>query len=291
MDLIKKIGVVGGDLRIVELAKMLANDKFEVLAYGMEKAKFPGIKITNTIEECVKDADIVVGPLPISSNAQDVNMPFSYNKLSIKEFITKLSGKTVIAGAIKPEMYELAKENKVNLIDIVKREELAVLSAISTAEGALQIAISETSKNLHGNKVLVMGFGRIGKILAKMLDGIGAKVSCEARKTTDLAWIQAYGYERINLIDLKEHLGEFDIIFNTIPYMVLNKEYLKETKEDALIIDLASNPGGVDREAVKQLKRKFIWALSLPGKVSPITSAQFMQETLYNMFKEIEANN
>lgn len=291
MDLIKKIGVVGGDLRIVELAKMLANDKFEVLAYGMEKAKFPGIKITNTIEECVKDADIVVGPLPISSNAQDVNMPFSYNKLSIKEFITKLSGKTVIAGAIKPEMYELAKENKVNLIDIVKREELAVLNAISTAEGALQIAISETSKNLHGNKVLVMGFGRIGKILAKMLDGIGAKVSCEARKTTDLAWIQAYGYERINLIDLKEHLGEFDIIFNTIPYMVLNKEYLKETKEDALIIDLASNPGGVDREAVKQLKRKFIWALSLPGKVSPITSAQFMQETLYNMFKEIEANN
>lgn len=291
MDLIKKIGVVGGDLRIVELAKMLANDKFEVLAYGMEKAKFPGIKITNTIEECVKDADIVVGPLPISSNAQDVNMPFSYNKLSIKEFITKLSEKTVIAGAIKPEMYELAKENKVNLIDIVKREELAVLNAISTAEGALQIAISETSKNLHGNKVLVMGFGRIGKILAKMLDGIGAKVSCEARKTTDLAWIQAYGYERINLIDLKEHLGEFDIIFNTIPYMVLNKEYLKETKEDALIIDLASNPGGVDREAVKQLKRKFIWALSLPGKVSPITSAQFMQETLYNMFKEIEANN
>ena len=291
MDLIKKIGVVGGDLRIVELAKMLANDKFEVLAYGMEKAKFPGIKITNTIEECVKDADIVVGPLPISSNAQDVNMPFSYNKLSIKEFITKLSGKTVIAGAIKPEMYELAKENKVNLIDIVKREELAVLNAISTAEGALQIAISETSKNLHGNKVLVMGFGRIGKILAKMLDGIGAKVSCEARKTTDLAWIQAYGYERINLIDLKEHLGEFDIIFNTIPYKVLNKENLKETKEDALIIDLASNPGGVDREAVKQLKRKFIWALSLPGKVSPITSAQFMQETLYNMFKEIEANN
>lgn len=290
MDLIKKIGVVGGDLRIVELAKMLANDKFEVLAYGMEKAKFPGMNVTNTLEECVKDADIVIGPLPLSSNAQDINMPFSYNKLSIKDFITKLSGKTVIAGAIKAEVYELAKENQVNLIDIVKREELAVLNAISTAEGALQIAISETSKNLHGNKVLVMGFGRIGKILAKMLDGIGAKVSCEARKTTDLAWIQAYGYERINLIDLKEHLGEFDIIFNTIPYMVLDKEYLKETKEDALIIDLASNPGGVDREAVKQLKRKFIWALSLPGKVSPITSAQFMQETLYNMFKEIEAN-
>lgn len=289
--MIKKIAIVGGDLRIVELAKMLANDKYEVSTYGMEKAKFPGINLANTLEECIEEADMIIGPLPLSSNAQDVNMPFSYNKLSIQEFIEKSAGKSVIAGVIKPEIYELAKIHKVNLMDIVKREELAVLNAISTAEGALQIAISETSKNLHGNKVLVMGFGRIGKILAKMLDGIGARVSCEARKTTDLAWIQAYGYERINLIDLKSHLGEFDIIFNTIPYMVLDKENLKETREDALIIDLASNPGGVDREAVKQLKRKFIWALSLPGKVSPITSAQFMQETLYNMFKEIEANN
>ena len=289
--MIKKIGMVGGDLRMVELAKMLVNDGFHVVTYGMEKAKFPNIKITNTVEECIKEADMVIGPLPLSSNAQDINMPFSYHKLTIRELIEKLSGKTFIAGAVKQEVYEIAKENEVTILDIAKREELAVLNAISTAEGALQIAISETSKNLHGNKVLVMGFGRIGKILAKMLDGIGAKVSCEARKTTDLAWIQAYGYERINLLDLKEHLGEFDIIFNTIPYTILDKENLKKTKEDALIIDLASNPGGVDREATKELKRKFIWALSLPGKVSPITSAQFMQETLYNMMKEIEANN
>ena len=59
-------------------------------------------------------------------------------------------------------------------------------------------------------------------------------------------------------------------------------------KEDALIIDLASTPGGLDKESAKELKRKFIWALSLPGKVAPITSAEFMKETLYNMFKEIE---
>lgn len=289
--MIKKIGIVGGDLRIVELAKMLANDGFEVFAYGIEKTKSPKIRLTNTLEECINETDLIIGPLPLSSNTKEVNMPFSSNKLEVKELMMKLAKKTFIAGAIKPEVYELAKENEVTVLDIIKREELAVLNAISTAEGALQIAISETSKNLHGNKVLVMGFGRIGKILAKMLDGIGAKVSCEARKTTDLAWIQAYGYERINLIDLKQHLGEFDIIFNTIPYMILDQENLKRTKEDALIIDLASNPGGVDREAVKELKRKFIWALSLPGKVSPITSAQFMQETLYNMLKEIEANN
>ena len=178
----------------------------------------------------------------------------------------------------------------ITVFDIVKREELAVLNAISTAEGAIQIAINETPRNVHGNNVLVLGFGRIGKVLSKMLDGIGAKVACEARKTTDLAWIKAYGYEPINLIELKEHLHKFDIIINTIPYIVLTKEMLQEVKEDALIIDLASNPGGVDRNAIKELGIKFNWALSLPGKVAPITSAEFMKETVLNMFKEIDNN-
>lgn len=288
MSLINTIGIIGGDLRIIELAKMLISDKYKVYAYGIEKTKIPNITYTKNIEECIQNSEIIIGPLPFSSNGIEVNTPFSNNKILINELMQKLSEKTFIAGSIKTEIIELANENKVKIYDIVKREELAVLNAISTAEGALQIAISETAKNLHGNKVLVLGFGRIGKVLAKMLDGIGAKVSCEARKATDLAWVKAYGYNPINLIDLKQHLGEFDIIFNTIPYMVLDKENLQLVKEDALIIDLASTPGGLDKESAKELKRKFIWALSLPGKVAPITSAEFMKETLYNMFKEIE---
>lgn len=286
--MIKKVGIIGGDLRIIELAKMLANDNYSVYIYGMEKVKIQNAIYTNTLEECIKMSDIIIGPLPLSSNGKDVNTPFSDEKILIEKLMQELQGKTFIAGSIKSEIIAFAKENNVNVYDIIKREELAVLNAISTAEGALQIAISETTKNLHGNNVLVLGFGRIGKILSKMLDGIGANVSCEARKTTDLAWIKAYGYKPINLIELKEHLGEYDIIFNTIPYMILDKESLQLIKNDTLIIDLASAPGGIDRNAAKELKRKFIWALSLPGKVAPVTSAEFMKETLYNMFKEIE---
>ena len=206
----------------------------------------------------------------------------------INDLIKALNGKKIIAGSIRNNVYELAKENNVEIIDLMKREEFSVLNAISTAEGTIKIAIEETSKTLHGSNILVMGFGRIGKILAKMLDGMGAKVSCEARKHSDLAWIKAFGYQPIALKDLKEKLENFDIIINTIPYMVLDKENLKEVKDDALIIDLASNPGGVDREYVKQNKIKFIWALSLPGKIAPITSAEYIKETLHNIFDEIK---
>lgn len=285
--MIKNIAVVGGDLRIVKLVGMLKKEGYSLKTYALDRAT--EIEDTNcaSLKECVKDSDIVIGPLPLSSNGQYVNTPFSENKVGLEELINEIGGKTFIAGSIKQEVYDMAEEQDITVLDIIKREELAVLNAISTAEGALQIAINETPKNLHGNNVLVLGFGRIGKVLSKMLDGIGAKVACEARKTTDLAWIKAYGYEPINLIELKENLNRFDIIINTIPYVVLDRDMLQEVKKDALIIDLASNPGGVDREAIKELEIRFNWALSLPGKVSPVTSAEFMKETLLNMFKEI----
>lgn len=285
--MIEKIAVVGGDLRIVKLVGMLKKENYQVKTYALEKATEIQDTKVNTLSECVKYADIVLGPLPLSSNGQFVNTPFSENKVQVEELVNQIGGKNFIAGSIKQEVYEMAEDKDITIFDMLKREELAVLNAISTAEGAIQIAINETPKNLHGNNVLVLGFGRIGKVLAKMLDGIGAKVACEARKTTDLAWIKAYGYEPINLMELKENLKRFDIIINTIPYTLLNKEMLQEVKKDTLIIDLASNPGGVDKTAIKELGIKFNWALSLPGKVSPVTSAEFMKETLLNMFKEI----
>jgi dipicolinate synthase subunit A len=288
--MIKKIAIIGGDLRIVKLVEMLEKEEYEVKTYALEKAVEIEDTNTNSIAECVQDADIVLGPLPLSSNGQLVNTPFSDKKINVEDLINQIGGKTFIAGSIKPEVYQMAEEKEITVLDILKREELSVLNAISTAEGAIQIAINETPKNVHGNNVLVLGFGRIGKILSKMLYGLGAHVSCEARKTTDLAWIKAYGYEAINLIELKQNLSRFDIIINTIPYIVLDRDMLQEVKHDALIIDLASNPGGVDKQAVKELGIKFNWALSLPGKVSPVTSAEFVKETLLNMFKEIENN-
>lgn len=287
--MIKKISVIGGDLRIVKISEMLLNEGAEVFTYGLEKAdEIIETKKCNSIEEAISLSDIILGPLPFSSDSITINAPFSDEKIPINELMNALTGKTLIAGSIRSNVYELAKINNVEIIDLMKREELSVLNAISTAEGTIKIAIEETSKTIHGSNILIMGFGRIGKILAKMLDGIGANVSCEARKNSDLAWIKAYGYEPIALENIKQNLNKFDIIINTIPYIVLDKENLDQVKNDTLIIDLASNPGGVDREYVKLKHKKFIWALSLPGKIAPVTSAEYIKETLYNIFDEIK---
>lgn len=286
--MINKISIIGGDLRIVKLAEMLVEEGVEVFTYGLENSEVQDINRSNTLQEVVEKSDIVLGPIPFSSNGKTINTPFSNSKTLVSDLMECLSGKILIAGAVKQEIYELASEKNVKVIDIVKREELAVLNAVSTAEGTIKIAIEETPRNLHGSNILVLGFGRIGKILSNMLKGLGANVSCEARKNSDLAWIKAYGYEPIPISNLKDNLNRFDIIINTIPYIILDKDNLDNVKKDALVIDLASNPGGVDKDAIKERKIKFVWALSLPGKVAPLTSAEFIKETLYNIYNELK---
>lgn len=147
--------------------------------------------------------------------------------------------------------------------------------------------MEETGRTLHGSNILIMGFGRISKVLSNMLKGIGANVYCETTNTVKCSWIKAYGYEPVLLNNLNEKLNKFHIIINTIPHIILDETNLNLLRKDCVIIDLASNPGGVDRKEATKQGIKLIRALSLPGKVAPITSAEYIKDTLDNILKEI----
>lgn len=264
--------IIGGDLRIIKLAKMLAEEKNMVYVYGLEKAE--ELKEVNNIVFCEKlnqamqNTEIVIGPIPFSSNGKDINSPFSDKIISIRELMHIINAKILIAGSITPEVYDLANDEYIEIIDIMKREELAVLNTISTAEGAIEIAISNTNKILHGSEVLILGFGRVGKVLARKMAGLSAKITCAARKDEDIAWIKAYGHKSTNINSLGDNLSKYDIIINTVPYLILTQEKLKYVSEECLLIDLASNPGGIDKKEAKERNLKLIWALALPRKSS-----------------------
>lgn len=283
--------IIGGDLRIVKLVKMLAKEGKKVYAYGLENAEElkenSNIIMVEKLMDVVKNAEVVIGPIPFSSNGKDINTPFSDKKISIRELMDVINAKILIAGTIAPEVYNLASDKYIEIIDIMKREELAILNTISTAEGTIEIIIANTNKIIHGSRVLILGFGRIGKVLARKLEGLSAKVTCTARKDEDLAWIKAYGYLGTNINTIGENLSEYDLIINTVPHLILTEERIKYIKEDCLLVDLASNPGGIDRRAAKNKNLKLIWALALPGKVAPITTAEFIKDTVHNILKEI----
>lgn len=284
--------IIGGDLRIIKLANMLAKDNNMIYTYGLEKAEElkenSNIIFTEKLSKAIpENVEIVIGPIPFSSNGKSINSPFSNEEISIRELLHQLNGKILIAGSITPDIYEMANDEYIEIIDIMKRDELAVLNTISTAEGTIEIAISNTNKIIHGSKVLILGFGRIGKVLARKMAGLSATVTCAARKDEDLAWIRAYGHRATNINNIGENLSEYDIIINTVPHLVLNQERMQYVKQDCLLIDLASNPGGIDKRVAKDRNLKLIWALALPGKVAPVTTAEFIKDTIYNILKEI----
>ena len=281
----KNISIIGGDLRIVYLAELWRNEGFNVYTYGLEEAN--GIKENlsinecTTIEECIGSSDIIVSAIPFSKDDVYVNAKFSKNEILLDEITKFLENKTFIAGSISKRFYKLIEsKNNVKIFDLMNSEEMAILNSISTAEGAIKIAIEETDITIHGSNILILGFGRIGKVLAKILDAMGANVFCEARKQEDLAWIETYGYNKINLKELDKNLGKYDIVFNTIPHVILDRSKLELLNKEVLIIDLASKPGGVDRDAANDLKIKTIWALALPGKVAPRSAAQIIKHTI-----------
>ncbi len=190
---------------------------------------------------------------------------------------------------VDPDVFNGFLNNEQLLVtgqDFLSRNDFAILNAIPTAEGAVQLAMEKTPQALRGRRALVIGYGRIGKLLAHALQGLGVRVAVAARKSEDFAWIRAMGCEELNTMQLQGKLSGFDLIFNTVPHLVLPYMRLVELKRDCLVIDLASKPGGVDFKAAEKLGLNVEWALSLPGKVAPESAAIYMRDTLYAILRE-----
>lgn len=109
----------------------------------------------------------------------------------------------------------------------------------------MQIAMEELPITLHSARVLVIGYGRVGKLTAHRFASLGARVSVAARSFADLAWAEAMGYGVEQTTRLAGWLCGYDLVVNTVPTCVLGEKELRDLKKGCLIIDLASKPGGV----------------------------------------------
>ena len=281
----KNIWVTGGDPRQAALSRLLADDGHSVHTYALEQGE--GVVCEPSMDGAER-ADCVVLPLPALNPDGGLNTPLSPCPHPLDEVLDALRpGQLVCAGMIGEGLETRAAKRGLVLRDYFAREELAVLNAIPTAEGAIQIAMEELPITLHDARVLVIGFGRLGRALAPRLRGLGARVWVSARRYEQRAAAEAMGLESEGLERLSDWLCSYDLVFNTAPAAVLGVEELAALKENALVIDLASRPGGVDLEAAAALGVRVIWALSLPGKVAPVTSGRYLKETIYHIMEEL----
>ncbi len=283
--LVCRVSVIGGDLRQLTLAELMAKDGYDVSVIGFgENSMSSKYKTTNDIND-VSESDIIILPMPVTLDYKTINAPFEQKPIKLSLLSKKIKkGALILGGRISKEVLNVFKNNK--CIDYYNREELMIKNAVPTAEGAIEIAMAETAITLQDSNCLIIGYGRIGKVLSSLLRSLGANVCVSARKYSDLAWIDVNGYKSVHNDNLKTVANNFDLIFNTAPALILDEEILKTISPDCVVIDLASKPGGVDFEKAQDLGLKVIWALSLPGKCAPISSGKIIKETILNILHE-----
>ena len=204
----KTFGVIGGDRRQAELARLLAEEGRTVWTSGV--AGCPDLPAQAAA------ADVVILPLPLcredgilNSETEDLPTSALFRRFS--------PGQLLLAGQVRPAQQIEAENCGLTLVDYFQREELTVANAAATAESALQIAMEHLDRTLLGMECLVLGFGRIGKLLAYRLHGLGAHVTVTARKPSDLAWIRAYGWQALETGRLDGALCDFGAVFNMSP--------------------------------------------------------------------------
>lgn len=299
-------GILGGDKRNIKLVQLLANENDIVYTYGLEKAEelkyIKNLKVCDTFEEMLNNANCIIGPIPFSKDNTNVNMPYCKNNLTIQGCISKINEisrineiqkaeeikstrKKLIVGQISEKTIQEANSN-CEIIDLMKNEELTIFNTIATAEGTIQVIMENTEKILQGMNVLILGFGRVAKVLARKLEGLQMKITCAARKDSDLAWIETYGYSSQNIYKLEDVISKYDVIVNTVPSIVISENELKNVQKEVLMIDLASYPGGIDFEQAKLKNVKAILASGLPGKVAPESSAIFIKIAIKNILSK-----
>ena len=274
--------ILGGDMRQVYLARLLLEDGKSVTTWGLEKGNAPkAVSLDRALE-----GDVVLLPLPVG-RGERLNLPLTDTELELRRLWPRLRYDQLLLGGMTGDLTrQLMADYGLTLLDYYAREETQVANAVPTVEGALQLAMESTDHTLHGSRCLIIGYGRIGRLLADRLLALGAEVTVAARKYGDLAWIQAWGCQSLRTGTRTGQLERFDLIFNTAPALILDSPRLREIREDCVIIDLASAPGGVEREEAQRLNRQVIPAPGLPGTVAPRTAAAAIRDSVYQILEE-----
>ncbi len=280
----KKIAVIAGDRRMISLSVALADLSYEVSTVGLEKAGLCGqIHCENSVFDAVNNADAVVFPVPVSKDNINIFAPLSEREISLRDTLQCIDEKTVV---FVPKIYDVFKEYKLKFINYMDDPVLLLQNARLTAEGTLCELIERTDASLFCKPILVIGNGNVGKAVSKLLRDFGADVTVSARKPLDYAIIESEGMNIAYTEKITKIIHNFDFIINTVPALVLNEKVLKRVKQDALIIDLASKPGGTDFKIAEELGIEASLVLGIPGRYMPKTAGRILANTVLRLMGE-----
>lgn len=283
LNKINKFLVVGGDKRQLYMADFLEENGFDISLYGIHENKR---KNFDNLKTAVLNSDVIVLPLPVSKDGKTINA-----EAPIKENIDELlsyvnEDKIVFGGIIGKGIENKLKKKNIRYFDYFAREELTLKNTVPTVQGILKVIMENIDYTIHSSEIAVFGYGRVGKITAEVLALLGAKVTVCARKNSDLVSAEIKHLNTCKINDFQNTANKFDIIINTVPYIVINRNIIGKVKKNCLIIDVSSAPYGVDFASALEYKINALQCPSLPGKVAPKSAGIIIGETIIDILKE-----
>lgn len=281
---------LGGDARQVEVINKCAELDGSVHVVGFERLNRPVSGITGeplTVELLTK-ADVIVLPVVGCDDNGMISAPFSAEDLLLTEDLFAAINKDalVYTGIAKSLLTQKSSEYGFRVIELLERDDVAIYNSIPTAEGAVMMAIQNTDITIHGSSCIVLGIGRTGFTLASTLKGLGADVSVGIRREDDAARAVQMGWKPFMTKDLASYVSDIDLIFNTIPTMIVTAQIISKMPREAVVIDLASAPGGTDFRFAERRGVKALLAPGLPGIVAPKTAGIIMANTICQSIME-----
>ncbi len=284
-----RFAVIGGDRRSALLCTLLLQDGHKVHSFALEQAPLPAeIPKDGCLQTCVYSADCVILPTPAEAGGF-LHAPLSEESLSMDALIEALwPGQLLCGGRLSEKSRQAALREKLSVADLMCRADFVAENAALTAEGAISLLMAESQRAIRDSRVLILGFGRIGKPLALRLAALGAQVSVAARSAADRALAAVLGLRPLAIGQLEGLAGDFDFIVNTVPAPVLSEAALCCLSPDALLLELASPPGGFDRRLAENIGLHVRTAPGLPGRYAPHTAALLLRDAVYGAIREWE---
>ncbi len=276
-----KVLFLGGDVRQKHACEFLIKQNIDAEFYSK-------IDLDDAFKDILRAADIIALPIPLLKDEIHLNT-MDNNSIMIYDIISIINNKSIIfGGKFSNDLKEYLNTKGISYVDYMDIESFQIQNALLSAEGAIYYAKQYLDRSIYGAKIAVLGFGRIGKILSYLLHSQGAKITVCARKDSDCTWSKLIGFNGFkikitgNISNLNLINNKYDIIFNTIPYWIMNEEFAQKNNSDSLIIDIASRPFGIDPMLVKKYNLNYHLELGIPGRYAPQSAGEIIAKTILN---------
>lgn len=253
------ITLVGGDARSTWAARYLRQQGRTVICCGV-----PG----EGEQSLPRKISTLILPFP----AFQGELIRGVSAIPVRELLPSLQEGSRVFGGLLGAWAEEFGARGAHCCELYGAEPLTTANAALTAEGAISLAMANLPIALEGAECLVIGFGRIGKLLARKLSALGAKVTVSARSAADRAMAETWGCSSQETGIYRRGLGQYDLILNTVPREILNDAQLRQLSPECLLVELASAPGGFSTECCRSLGLNALAAPGLPGKYAPKTA-------------------